>query len=49
MVALADWRITPTFLQLEKLSGPPGSNPEGPFSLAALSTAFVVKGASSRI
>ena len=48
MVALADWRITPTFLQLEKLSGPPGSNPEGPFSLAALLAVFADKDASSR-
>jgi hypothetical protein len=49
MVALADWRITLTFLQLEKLSGPPGSNPEGPFSLAALLGVFVHQDASSRL
>jgi hypothetical protein len=29
MVALADWRITLIFLQLEKLSSPSRSNPEG--------------------
>ena len=49
MVALADWRITLTFLHLEKLSGPPGSNPEGPFSLAALMAVFISQDASSRL
>ena len=47
MVALADWRIALIFLLLEKLSGPSGSGPESPSSLAALLAAFVDRYASS--
>ncbi len=35
MVALADWRMTLIFLQLEKLSSPSRSDPEGRLLLVA--------------